>query len=198
MVSSIRTWVIYAMAAIGCGHGLQASVSVREIQFSKVDEFASEGDWLECSLQLEVRRDSSDRERKNPDYIDGIVVTLMLGIEVGRISSSQRQFEFYDSEANLVSLPEGRHIVRFYLPPEVVERDRIGQQVHSYLIRLSRGELVLGESVSRNLERANVRESFLARIDSDATENQGILLAQPFTPFVVAYPDDTPSYRGVK
>lgn len=198
MVSSIRTWVLYAMVAIGCGQGLQASVSVREIQFSKVDEFASKGDWLECSLLLEVRRDSSDRERKNPDYIDGIVVTLMLGIELGRSSSSERQFEFYDAEANLVSLPEGRHIVRFYLPPEVVERDRIGQQVHSYLIRLSRGERVLGESVSRNLERASIRDRFLARIDSDATENQGILLAQPFTPFVVAYPDDTPSYRGVK
>ena len=84
-------------------------------------------------LQLEVRRDSSDQERKNPDYIDGIVVTLMLGVEVGRSSSSERQFEFNDAEANLVSLPEGRHIVRFYLPPEVVERDRIGQQVHSYL-----------------------------------------------------------------
>lgn len=186
------------MVAIGCGQGLEASVSVREIQFSKVDEFASKGDWLECSLLLEVRRDSSDRERKNPDYIDGIVVTLMLGIELGRSSSSERQFEFYDAEANLVSLPEGRHIVRFYLPPEVVERDRIGQQVHSYLIRLSRGERVLGESVSRNLERASIRDRFLARIDSDATENQGILLAQPFTPFVVAYPDDTPSYRGVK
>ena len=198
MVSSIRTWVLYAMVAIGCGQGLEASVSVREIQFSKVDEFASKGDWLECSLLLEVRRDSSDRERKNPDYIDGIVVTLMLGIELGRSSSSERQFEFYDAEANLVSLPEGRHIVRFYLPPEVVERDRIGQQVHSYLIRLSRGERVLGESVSRNLERASIRDRFLARIDSDATENQGILLAQPFTPFVVAYPDDTPSYRGVK
>ena len=198
MVSSIRTWVLYAMVAIGCGQGLQASVSVREIQFSKVDEFASKGDWLECSLLMEVRRDSSDRERKNPDYIDGLVVTLMLGIELGRSSSSERQFEFYDAEANLVSLPEGRHIVRFYLPPEVVERDRIGQQVHSYLIRLSRGERVLGESVSRNLERASIRDRFLARIDSDATENQGILLAQPFTPFVVAYPDDTPSYRGVK
>ena len=198
MVSSIRTWVLYAMVAIGCGQGLEASVSVREIQFSKVDEFASKGDWLECSLLMEVRRDSSDRERKNPDYIDGIVVTLMLGIELGRSSSSERQFEFYDAEANLVSLPEGRHIVRFYLPPEVVERDRIGQQVHSYLIRLSRGERVLGESVSRNLERASIRDRFLARIDSDATENQGILLAQPFTPFVVAYPDDTPSYRGVK
>ena len=198
MVSSIRTWVLYAMVAIGCGQGLQASVSVREIQFSKVDEFASKGDWLECSLLLEVRRDSSDRERKNPDYIDGIVVTLMLGIELGRSSSSERQFEFYDAEANLVSLPEGRHIVRFYLPPEVVERDRIGQQVHSYLIRLSRGERVLGESVSRNLERASIRDRFLARIDSDATENQGILQAQPFTPFVVAYPDNTPSYRGFK
>ena len=186
------------MVAIGCGQGLEASVSVREIQFSKVDEFASKGDWLECSLLLEVRRDSSDRKRKNPDYIDGIAVTLMLGIELGRSSSSERQFEFYDAEANLVSLPEGRHIVRFYLPPEVVERDRIGQQVHSYLIRLSRGERVLWESVSRNLERASIRDRFLARIDSDATENQGILLAQPFTPFVVAYPDDTPSYRGVK
>ena len=199
MVSSIRTWLVWALMATGGGsQWIEASVTVREIEFDKIGEFASDGDWLECSLQLEVRRDSSDRERRDPDYVDGIVVSLMLGIEVDRGSSSERQFEFYDAEANLVSLPEGRHTVRFYLPPEVVERDRVGQQVHSYLIRLSRGERLIQEFVSRNLERSNVRESFLSRIDSDAPENQGVLLAQPNTPFVVAYPNDTPSYRGLK
>lgn len=174
---------------------LQASVSAREIEFSKVDEFASDGDWLECSLLLEVRRDSGDRERRNPDYVDGIVVNLMLGIEVETRSSAQSQFDFYKAEANLVSLPEGRHTVRFYLPPEIVERDRIGQRPHSYLIRLMRGDRILSEAVSRELERPSVKESFLARIDSDAPQNDGILLAQPHTPFVLAYPDDTPSYR---
>ena len=195
MFSSTKTWVALATALLAFTQGLDASVGVREIEFRKVDEFASKGEWLECSLQLEVRRDPSDRERKNPDYIDDLVVSLMLGTRVDRRPNSERQFEFYVAEANLVSLPEGRHTVRFYLPPEVVERDRIGNQVHSYLIRLSRGDRVLLESISRDLERPSVMKSYLSRIDSDAPENKGILQAQPYTPFVLAYPDDTPSFK---
>ncbi len=177
---------------------LLASVTVREIEFRKIDEFASDGEWLECSLQLEVRRDSSDRNRRNPDFIDGLVVNLMIGIEVEGRSGNQDRFDFYEAEAALVSLPEGRHAVRFYLPPEIVERDRIGQEAHSYLIRLSREDRTLHEVVSRELERSNVRESFLTRVDSDAPKNDGILLAQPNTPFVLAYPNDTPSFRRTR
>lgn len=197
MFQSISLGVVSVVISFLASPILQASISVREIEFSKIDEFASEGEWLECSLLLDVRRDSVDRERRHPDYIDGIVVNLMLGIEVEPRSSSQTQFDFYTAEANLVSLPEGRHTVRFYLPPEIVERDRIRQQPHSYLIRLMRGDRIFSEAVSPELERPNVRQSFLSRIGSDAPKNKGILLAQPQTPFVLAYPDDTPSFKGV-
>ncbi len=197
MFQSFRVGVASVIITVLASPVLLSSISLREIEFNKIDEFANEGEWLECSLLLEVRRDASDRERRHPDYIDGIVVNLMLGVEVETRSSSQAQFDFYSAEANLVSLPEGRHTVRFYLPPEIVERDRIGQQPHSYLIRLMRGDRIFTEAVSRELERPNVRESFLTRIDSDAPKNEGILLAQPHTPFVLAYPDDTPSFKGV-
>ena len=60
---------------------------------------------LECTIEVEVRRDSQDPTRKNPSYVDDLVVKLMLGVEVE--SESGKTFEFFRSEAALVSLKEG-------------------------------------------------------------------------------------------
>ena len=173
-----------------------ASVGVREIEFNKVDEYSSEGEWLECAIEVDVRRDASDRLRKRPEYIDDLVVNLTLGIEVESYRQRQRGFEFYTSEASLVSLKEGRHFVRFYLPPEVVERDRIGSGIRYFLVRLARTGETLHEYASDDLRRPDIRESFLGRVEGESSKNDGLLLPQWKTPFVTAYSDDTPSFKG--
>ncbi len=170
-----------------------ASVSIREIEFNQVDARAGSNDWLECTIEVEVRRDTGDSSRRRPDYIDDLVVELLLGVE-SRVGG-QNGFEFFRGEAALVSLKEGRHFVRFYLPPEVVERDRIRNEVHSFLIRLSRSGGIVEEQVSRQLARANVRDSFLKRVELESPRNEGILLPQFKTPFQSAYSRETPSYR---
>jgi len=170
-----------------------ASVSVREVEFNRVNAQTSSSDWLKCSIEVEVRRDPQDSTRRLPDYIDDLVVELVLGIESS--ISGQSSFEFFKVEAALVSLKEGKHFVRFYLPPEIVERDRIRNEVHSFLIRLKCSGKVVEEQVSRRLERINVLDSFLKRVDLDSPRNDGILLPQFKTPFSVAYPNDTPSFR---
>ena len=173
--------------------GAFASVSVREVEFNSVGDQTSSDDWLECSIEVEIRRDTEDQTRKRADYVDDLVVELVLGIE-SRISG-QSGFEFFEAEAALVSLKEGRHLVRFYLPPEIVERDHLRNEVHSFLIRLERSGEVMEERVSRELERTNVLDSFLKRVDSESSRNNGILLPQFKTPFRIAYPGKTPSFR---
>jgi hypothetical protein len=54
-----------------------------------------------------VRRDSQDPTGKDPSYLDDLVVELMLGLEAE--SESGKTFEFFRSEASLVSLEEGLH-----------------------------------------------------------------------------------------
>lgn len=63
----------------------------------------------------------------------------------------------------MVSLKEGRHLVRFYLPPEIVERDSVRNEVHSFLIRLTRSGTVVEEQVSRELDKLVVANSTEAR-----------------------------------
>jgi len=174
----------------------EGSVSVREIEFNRIDRNSSVGDWLECSIEVEVRRDSQDSTRKNASYVDDLVVKLMLGIESE--SDSGKSFEFFRSQASLVSLKEGRHFIRFYLPPEIVERDRVRKEVHSFLVQLLRSGKPVFESVSRQLERPQVKDSFLKRIDEESSRNDGILLPQFKTPFFTAYPRESPSYRDLE
>lgn len=61
--------------------GAFASVSVRDVEFNRVDDQTSSDDWLECSIEVEVRRDTQDLTRRRPDYVDDLVVELMLGVE---------------------------------------------------------------------------------------------------------------------
>ena len=189
-----RMFLLLVFALLANSEEAIASVSIREIDFNRVDSNASSGDWFECAIEIEVRRDALDPNRRRPDYLDDLKVELLLGVESS--VSGQKGFEFFKAEAFLVSLKEGQHLVRFYLPPEVVERDRIRNDVHSFLIRLSRSGKMVEEQVSRHLARTNVRDSFLKRVELEASRNDGILLPQFKTPFDNAYPRDTPSYRN--
>ncbi len=184
----LKVLLVLAVAPLVAG-----SVATRVIEFNLLSLGSGSGDWLECAIELEVRRDAGDPSRKRPEYLDDLAVSLMLGVESP--VDGRATFEFFKAEAALVTLKEGRHIVRFYLPPEVVERDRIRNEVHSFVVQLSRSGEVVVESVSRQLERTNVRDSFLKRIDLEAAKNDGILLPQFKTPFFAAYPQDTPSFR---
>lgn len=188
-----RLLIVLAHTLFATAPAAFASVSIREIEFDQVGGQASSSDWLECSIEVEVRHDSRDSTRRHPGYVDDLTVELLLGVESS--IDGQKGFEFFRAEAALVSLKEGRHFVRFYLPPEVVERDRIRNEVHSFLVRLSRSGDVVEEQVSRQLARTNVRDSFLKRVELESPRNNGILLPQFKTPFHTAYPRDTPSYR---
>lgn len=178
--------VFYPLAVLG-------SASVREIEFSQLDGNSREGDWLECTVEVEIRRDPRDLTRQSPDYIDDLEVDLMLGVE--KRDDSRLKFDFYRSKASLVALKEGRHSVRFYLPPEIVERDQIKNEVHSFIVRLHRSGQVVYETLSRRLERPQIKESFLKRVEAESPRNDGILLPQYKTPFFMSYPRETPRFR---
>lgn len=196
MNQSIRLRLSVSCVVLFLSSAAMASTAVRRAEFSKLDGPGADGEWLECSVELEVRHDARDPKRRAPDYVDDLTVELLLGFESA--SNGRSRFEFYRSEAAPVSLKEGRHRIRFYLPPEVLERDRLGSEAHSFLVRLHRSGTVAGEFVSRQLERSPVKESFLRRSEAEASRNDGILLPQFETVFRSAYPRETPSYRIIE
>lgn len=103
-VSSVYGSLCYSAV---CPFFVEGSVGFRDIEGDPNAGNSSSGDWLECTIEVEVRRDSQDPTRKNPSYLDDLVVELMLGLEVE--SESGKTFEFFRSEASLVSLKERLH-----------------------------------------------------------------------------------------
>jgi len=188
----------FAFCLLLCSAGyshLEASALVREVEFRKARLPGSGEVWMECSVEIVVRRDPQDGSRRDPRFVDNLSVEFMMGTEAR--SRGERVFEFYRARADLVSVEEGEVKTRFYLPPEVIDRDRLGDRPHSFFVRLLRGDQLLAEGYSESLEREGVRSSFLGRVAGESEANAGVLLPQNKTPFMSAHPDDTPSFRDI-
>lgn len=169
-----------------------AALEVRRIEINEVGFDGSEK-WMEYVIEIEVLRDSKDALRREPDFIDDLQVDFLVGIDS---RESGGGFEFYTSRALLVSLERGKHFVRFYLPPEVLERDEVEGEPYAYLIRLTRDGTNFVEMASDSLERSQVRKSFLGRIAKESARNRGILRPQNKSPFDKSYARSTPSYKA--
>lgn len=121
-------------------------------------------------------------------FVDRVRVALNLGFELGSLGA--KRFEFYRSTATAVSARRGRASFRFYLPPEIVERDRLRGDARYYLIELAAdGEpMPLNRRhVSPGLPTPEALAAFRARVAAEAASNDGVLVAQPDSPFAVAF-----------
>ena len=75
---------------------------------------------------------------------------------------------------------------RFYLPPEVVARDRITRNARFWTVDLSvSGQAVPAkiEQVSRGFSSAAAVENFTRQLNRNAAINDGVLLPRHLTPF---------------
>ncbi len=162
----------------------EGQVEVQRVRFSNAQPAGSGRTWREIEVQLNVRG-PADRNVINPRYVDNIDVELNLSFEVSR--GEVETTRFYRSAVAIPTLERGRHTVHFYLPPEVVSRDRISGDPQAYLVNLSVDGVqqnLSSSALSRILERESVRESFQGRVESEAGVNDGILLPIHLTPFV--------------
>ena len=176
---------------------MERQAEVQRVRFSNAQPAGINRNWRQVEIQLNVRG-SADREVANPRYIDNVEVELNLAIQVrgGDVETTR----FYRSSMELPTLEMGRHTVHFFLPPEVVSRDRVSGDPQAYLVALSVDgvEQTLSTNArSQVLERESVRQSFLERVESEAGANDGILLPIHLTPFVSdhRYLREMPSVR---
>ena len=183
---------VFLIAALSVPHfpADSAAEEERQIEVQRVNfnrNATLSGDtrrWYEATVELNVRG-SADRDVVNPRYVDNIEVTLNLSFEVSR--GDVETTRFFRSSVELPTLERGRYPVHFFLPPEVISRDRISGDPQAYLVKLSADGVeqeFSSSAVSRLLERESVRANFESRIESDAGGNDGILLPLHLTPFV--------------
>lgn len=184
-----RSLVAFVFVVLALTRLSADSVEVRDLKYSLI-KYKSSDAWYEVVIELEAFRDSEDDSRRHRDYLDDVKVDLILGFEVDK-EMRALPFEFFRASVELVSLEVGTGNIRFYLPPEVVNRDRLRGEPHSYIIRISRKGEQIHQSVSSSLSKESVLQNFEARVSEFVSENDGILAPQQDTPFASEYSGTT-------
>ncbi len=162
----------------------EEAVSVEGVRFRTEKIAGVTDDWAEIEVEI-IGGPSLDPGALRPRYNDHIKVILSLGyeLEVGR----RKSFRFFRSEAVVAALEQGRRVkVLFYLPPEIVKRDRLSRRPYAYLVELEVNGMPLRVgpgNVSSNLAD-NIRwNNFKARVAAEGSGNDGVLLPIYYTPF---------------
>ena len=138
--------------------------------------------WLEFSIELDVKPGG---RAVSGEFVDRVGVSLALATEAAGGSSDKKRL-FYRSSVDLISLESGRHVVRFYLPPEVVKRDRLRAQADFYAVGIEVAGRVQPPSagaVSKAFSTPDSVKNFQSQVSSEGGNLDGILLPQYLTPF---------------
>lgn len=179
-------------------HGGSQAIEVQRVNFNSISA-GQRGNWVEVEIQLNVLG-SPNPEAPNPQFASNIELELYLCYEVrGREGETRRVY--YQSEVEIVALERGtrQDRVRFYLPPEIVKRDRIsaGRDPLAYSIEIRADDMEIPQTRrSTNLESLESVQNFLGEARSAARGNDGFLQPIYFTPFWNdRRADDAPPYN---
>ncbi len=151
-------------------------VSIRAV---RTELLRQAGGWLEIDVQVAVTlRSGSVR------FADRVRVNLSLAYEPAGPSGAD--LRFFRATAEAVALPAGNSQLRFYLPPEVVERDRMRTDRLHTLVELEVDGQALppdGSAMSPALRTPGQLARFKGRVAAEAPANDGILVPQVQSPF---------------
>lgn len=163
-----------------------AEVEVRTVQFAEVRARGANTPWLETTVELVVRPGASGGVYAR--YADRVRVSLSLAVRK-RVDG----FEFFRSSTELVALEAGRSMVRFYLPPEILEREQVNRDPYAYLVEVVAPGQPVRTGAAAILREASALQSFKDRVARFAPMNDGILRPQGDSPFSGEYAGDTPT-----
>ena len=153
------------------------TVEVANVRFERVRP-----DWYQIEVEVDVKAAPGNTSR----YVNRVQASLNLGF---KITAGGDRFEFYRANATAVTIEQGRANFRFYLPPEVVDRDRLSGAADYWAVDLAvAGKAVprSAKQVSSSLPNPTALESFLSKVSSEGATNDGILIPQFQSPFAWA------------
>lgn len=168
-----------------------ADLEVVRIDFELVNQDGARDPWYEVAIVVSV--ETGDRlAGANPRFANDIAVSLALATEVNRERGTA--YEFYATQIEFPTLEVGQHVVRFYLPPEIVKRDRVRGEPFAFEVEVISGDQLETSLVSRNLQRPNALQRFHSQVVANASASSE-MRPQYRTPFAWSYPRDTPNPR---
>lgn len=160
-------------------------VTVQNVRFARDRAPGVDGHWLEAAVELRGGPSIEGGEGHAARFNSRLEVVFQAAYAVGDPAGGR--YEFYRSRAKIAALAQNqRAFVYFYLPPEVVDRDRLEREPYAWRVALAVDGQPLPnapEQYSRTLGEPQAAQSFLRRITEDAPKNDGVLLPIYLTPF---------------
>ncbi len=138
--------------------------------------------WLESEVELEVRPGG---KAVTGEFVDHVRTTLSLACEAANAKGEVRTV-FYRASCEAITLEGGKAQVRFYLPPEVVRRDKLRADVKFYAVDLDVGgepQPAARGAIAPDLKTSERVKNFRDKVGAEAVANEGLLLPQHLTPF---------------
>lgn len=161
------------------------------MRFAYVRPMGGSDNWMEATVELNVR----GTQEEHPGFVDTVRVALNLGLQ--STMAGENGFVFYRSEAEASTLESGTARFRFYLPAAIVRRYQLSGEPFAFSIDLwIEGKALPGSrtAVSTNLDTLEALRNFRDRVARDAIRNDGVLVPQYDTPFLIEYARDTPAF----
>lgn len=178
-----RGWlgVVLGMVPFGLSAQAERAVSVESVEFSTVRAPGIRDPFYEVAIELRGERLTVGNTTVS--FHRNVAVRLDLAFVLGRAARR----EYYSGGAMLVGLAAGEEkIVYFYLPPEIVERDRLSSSPTGWRVSLAVDDRALPHqesAYSDSLRKPETARHFLARIEQESPRNEGLLLPIFLTPF---------------
>lgn len=160
-----------------------ASASLIHANRLVFERVGTEGWWrtrVELSATGSASNDNANL-RADPRFLDNVRCTLFLSFQGSRDS-----FVFFQSTVEIITLEQGKlYVLDFFLPREVVVRDRLSSQPFAYLLRFEEGgrEIPFESSwASGNLQSASARQALVRHCGHAVAQQGGILMPSYHVP----------------
>lgn len=138
--------------------------------------------WLESEVELEVRPGG---KAVTGEFVDHVRTTLSLACEATNAKGEVRTV-FYRAACEAITLEGGKTQIRFYLPPEVVRRDKLRADLKFYVVDIDVGgetQPAARGAIAPELKTGERVQNFRVKTGAEAAANEGVLLPQHLTPF---------------
>lgn len=188
----LSRWVVLGLMSCTLTGQAQDRVEVAQVNFSQVRAPGATADhWQEFAIELQAK---PDRTNLGP-VTARVKVSAFLGYE-RLLAGGKRDWQFFRATVELVGLDNGRSIVRFYLPPEILKRDSVRGVPKYWAVQLAGDEIemeALHRSYSVALTDDKIRDQFMSKALNEGAMNDGLLQPQHLTPFAMLNPNSTPT-----
>lgn len=159
-----------------------AQIEVASVKFGYSRAENGGDNWMEALIELDVKPNG---KQVSGEFLNRVRVTLNLGCEATS-TKGEKSLTYYKSSVEMVSVEGGKAFVRFYLPHEVVKRDRLRGDPQYYLVELEAGgepQKPNLQSVSKSINNSTLLAGFKGKVASESGANDSLLMPQYLTPF---------------